>query len=124
MAINLNNVNISLRQFQDISTGEYNAGEVKLASENKLAKMNNNVHKLGKNNETIAHGEVVAIKEALGKVLSQNGVGQDELNRVRMELGLAPDGHADRTLSQRSVKPLTREQIRNILDRNAAVINS
>jgi len=26
MAINLNNVNISLQQFQDISRGEFNAG--------------------------------------------------------------------------------------------------
>lgn len=33
MAINLNNVNISLQQFQDISRGEFNAGEVKLAGE-------------------------------------------------------------------------------------------
>jgi hypothetical protein len=41
MSINLANVNISLLQFQKISFGTYNAGEVKLASENKLAKMNN-----------------------------------------------------------------------------------
>ncbi len=41
--INLDNVNISLQQFQDIASGKYNAGEVKLAGENKLAKMNNHV---------------------------------------------------------------------------------
>ena len=43
MPINLANVNISLQQFQKISSGTYNAGEVKLASENKLAKINNHV---------------------------------------------------------------------------------
>lgn len=37
MNINLNNVNISLAEFQRMSKGDYNAGEVRLASENKLA---------------------------------------------------------------------------------------
>ncbi|MBR4517608.1 MAG: hypothetical protein IKO65_01260 [Victivallales bacterium] len=124
MAIDLTKVNISLQQFQDISRGEFNAGEVKLASENKLAKMNHHVHKLGKNNETISHAQVIAIKEALIKALSQNGVGSEELDKIRRELGLAPDGVVDRSLAQRSVRPLTRQQIREILDRNAAVINS
>ena len=32
MAINLSNVNISLNEFQRLSIGEHNAGEVKLAS--------------------------------------------------------------------------------------------
>ena len=40
MAINLCNVNISLNEFQRLSSGEFNAGEVKLAGETKLAKMN------------------------------------------------------------------------------------
>jgi len=69
--------------------------------------MNNHVHQLGKNTETISHVEVMAIKEALVKALSQNGVGREEINRIRKDLGLAPDGTADRTLAQRSVKPLT-----------------
>ena len=124
MAIDLAKVNISLQQFQDISRGEFNAGEVKLASENKLAKMNHHVHKLGKNNETISHAQVIAIKEALIKALSQNGVGSEELDQIRRELGLAPEGVVDRKLAQRSVRPLTRQQIRDILDRHAAVINS
>ncbi|MCR4573518.1 MAG: hypothetical protein K5787_07100 [Lentisphaeria bacterium] len=79
--INYANVNISLQQFQDISRGEFNAGEVKLVGENKLAKMNHHVHKLGKNNETISHAQVIAIKEALIKALSQNGVGSEELDK-------------------------------------------
>ena len=40
MAINLGNVNISLRQFQEISSGKYNAGEVKLTSETEIDKVN------------------------------------------------------------------------------------
>ena len=87
--IDLSRVNISLQQFQDISRGEYNAGEVKLAGESKLAKMNNHVHRIGKNTETISHAEVIAVKEAFIKALTQNGVASEELNRIRKDLGLA-----------------------------------
>ena len=124
MPINLNNINISLNEFQRLSKGEYNAGEVKLAGESRLTKMNNHVHQTGKNNEVISHAEVLAIKEALVKALSDNGVGRDEINRIRKELGLAPDGEGDRTLRTRSLKPLSRQQIREILDRNAATVNN
>ena len=43
MAINLAKVNITLNEFRRLSLGDYNAGEVKLAGETKLAKMNNHV---------------------------------------------------------------------------------
>ena len=124
MKINLNNVNISLNEFQRLSEGKYNAGEVRLANESTLEKMNNHVHRTGKNVEVISHAEVLAIKEALVKALSQHGVQADELSRVRSELGLASTGDADRTMRLRSVKPLSRQQIREILDRNASTINA
>ena len=82
MPIDLSRVNISLQQFQDISSGKYNAGEVRLADESTLEKMNNHVHLTGKNVEAISHREVLAIKEALVKALSQYGVAANELNRV------------------------------------------
>ena len=43
MPINFGNVNISLQQFQEISSGKYNAGEVKLTSETKIDKVNDHV---------------------------------------------------------------------------------
>ena len=124
MPIDLANVNISLQQFQEISSGKFNAGEVKLASERKLAKMNNHVDRTSKNNEKISHAEVIAIKQSLVRALSQHGVGQDEIDRVRQELGLAPAGPTDRNLRFRSLVPLSRQQIREIIDRNAAAINA
>lgn len=39
-SVNLANVNISLNEFQRLSKGDHNAGEVKLAGEAKLAKIN------------------------------------------------------------------------------------
>ena len=64
MAINLGNVNISLRQFQEISSGTYNAGEVKLTSETGIGKVNNHVTMKFLNNTKISHMEVLAIKNA------------------------------------------------------------
>lgn len=123
MPIDFSNVSISIEQFQEISSGKYNAGEVRLSSENTLAKMNNHVHLWGRNVDTISHEETLTIKEAFVRALANSGVGQDALNTVRSELGLAPDGKADRTLTERSLKPLSRQQIREILDRNAMAIN-
>lgn len=124
MSINLSNVKISLNEFQRLSKGEYNAGEVRLAGETKLTKMNNHVGSFFINNEIISHDEVLAIKQALVKALSENGVGGDALARVRQELGLAPADPADKSLHLRNLKPLTRQQIREILDRNATAINT
>ena len=79
MSINLSKVNISLNEFQRLSIGEHNAGEVKLAGETKLAKMNHHVGSFFVNNDIISHEEVIAIKQALVKALSQIGVQEDTL---------------------------------------------
>ncbi len=121
--INLNNVNISLQEFQRLSAGKYNAGEVKLSSETRLAKINNHVHRLRSNDQSLSHTEILVIKDAFVKALSQSGVAREEVARVRRELGLAPEGTGDKELSKRSLQPLTRQQIREILDRNARAIN-
>ena len=95
MAINLSNVNISLNEFQRLSIGEHNAGEVKLASENKLAKMNNHVGSFFVNKDIISHEEVIAIKQALVKALSQNGIGiafHPEGKTGRINMNRNPDG--------------------------------
>ena len=124
MAINLANLNISLDQFQKMATGDYNAGEVALKSESKLTKINNHVHRLSANTKSISHEEVLAIKNAFMKALSANGVDMAEINKIRKELGLAPDETAPKALAGRSLKPLSRQQIRDIIDRNADAINA
>ena len=54
MAINLSNVNISLDEFQRISSGWHNAGEVRLKDANTLDKMNNHVAPLRSSASTAA----------------------------------------------------------------------
>ena len=122
--INYANINIGIQQFQDISTGEINAGEVRLRNENSLDMINNHAHKRGSNKTSLSHREVLAIKNAFVRSLSESGVGAEEINRVRQELGLAPRQPVDRSLLDRSIKPLSRQQIREILDHNAETINA
>ncbi len=122
--INFSNVNISLKQFQDISSGQYNAGEVRLTGQNSLGKINHHVTLKSRNNVSLAHEEVLAVKEAFVKALAGGGVGIMELNKVRAQLGLAPTSTTDTGLKERSVKPLSRQAIREILDRNAEAINA
>ncbi len=74
MSINLANVTISIHEFQRISKGEYNADEVKLASETTLDKVNNHIKLRGKNKVSLSHAEVIAIKEAFVKALEGSGV--------------------------------------------------
>ena len=124
MAVDFANVNISLAEFQGISSGKYNAGEVKLASETKLGKINNHVHFQGSNATPLSHEEVLAVKNAFVKALSSNGVAADEIAKIRRELGLSAETGIDKTLHARSIRPLTCQQVRDILDRNAAAINA
>ena len=123
MPINFANVNISLRQFQEISSGKYNAGEMRLTSDHSLGKINNSVGSPDKNDTSLSHAEVLAIKYAFVKALRQNGVAAEEIGRVRRELGLEPDGATDTSLALRSVRPLSRQTVREILDRNAETLN-
>ena len=124
LPINLSNVNISIAQFQEVSSGEHNAGEVKLTGENSIDKVNNFVTRRGKNTVSQSAAEVLALKNAFVRALSNGGVDAQELARVRRDLGLQPREPVDRNLRTRSIKPLTRQQVREILDRNAATLNA
>lgn len=121
--VNLSNVNITIQQFNDISSGTYNAGEVRLNGNNRLKKINHHIVFTGSNDVSISHAEVIAIKNAFIQALQNSGVNGENLMKVRQELGLAPKGPSDVTMRERSMKPLSRQQIREILDRNASIIN-
>ena len=123
MAIDLANVDISLKEFDRVASGKYNAGEVKLTGTHKLGKINNHVVLTSKNNVSLSQEEVLAIKEAFINALERGGLDAERLNEIRGELGLAPKMETDTTLIARSLKPLSRQQIREILDRNADVLN-
>ena len=72
MAVNLANENLTIQQFQAISSGKYNAGEVRLTSDHSLGKINHHVGLTGSNKVSLSHAEVLAIKDAFVRSLSQN----------------------------------------------------
>ena len=126
MAINFSNVNVSIQQFDAVASGKFNAGEVRLTSETSLGKVNNFVKRTWKNDTSLSHEEVLAVKAAFFRALNSSGVVGEELARVRAQLGLAPEpGDAvDHTFGERSIKPLTRQEVREILDRYAGTVNA
>ena len=122
--INLSKVDITLAQFQEVSSGQHNAGEVKLSDEHTIVKVNHYVKQRGKNNVSHSQAEVLAVKNAFVQALSKGGVKGEELANIRRELGLEPqEKKIDKSLRKRTIKPLSRQQIRDILDRNAQTIN-
>ena len=121
--IDYSNVSISLHQFEEVASGKYNAGEVKLTGQHTLERINNHIHFTRFNSTPIPHAEVVAIKNAFVRALSEGGVNTEEIGKLRVQLGLAPASAADAKLDERSMKPLSRQQIRDILDRYAGVLN-
>ena len=124
MAINLSNVNITIQQFQAVASGVYNAGEVRLTSDHSIDKVNHHVGGFFNNNKHLSHAEVLAVKDAFVRALANSGVNADGIANVRRELGLAPDGPKDADLARRSMKPLSRQQIRMILDEHEQEINT
>ncbi len=80
--INYSNVNITIQQFQEIASGKYNAGEVRLATVTSLDMINNRVTFKGDNKISLSHAEVLAVKQAFVKALRQSGVAADEVART------------------------------------------
>ena len=97
--VNFSNVNITIQQFQEIASGKYNAGEVRLATATSLDKINHRVTFKGDNKVSLSHAEVLAVKQAFVRALSGAGVGAEEVARVRAQLGLDPERPVDVELS-------------------------
>ena len=121
--IDYSNVSISLQQFEAVANGKYNAGEVKLTGQHTLGRVNNHIHFKSLNNDTISHEEVIAIKTAFVRTLSESGVDAEAISNIRVQLGLAPSNAADAKFDERSMKPLSRQQIRDILDQYSGVLH-
>ncbi len=113
---------ISINDFQRISNGTFNAGDITLTSSGKLDKVNHHAGILKSFNKTsIDVQTTLRVKNEFINALRQSGVGEAEIAGVRRELGL---GDADgKGLSLKDLKPLTRAQTRKILDRFAKTIN-
>ena len=116
-------MSLSITDFQTISNGSYNAGEITLTKSGKLDKVNNHVGILkGWNTKTISAATTLEVKNAFVQALKDAGVGAADLDKVREELGLPKSG-STKGFDLSRLKPLTRAQTREILDRFEGVIN-
>ena len=116
-------MSLSISDFQKISNGSYNAGDITITRGGKLDKVNNHVGLLkGWNNKTISVDTILQVKNAFVQALKNAGVDADSIAAVREELGLPKDG-STKGLDLAALKPLSRAQTREILDRFKGTIN-
>ena len=116
-------MSLSIADFQKISNGTYNAGDITLTISGKLDKVNNHVGILkGLNTKTISASTILQVKNAFVLALKNAGIDEARLAEVREELGLPKSGSI-KGFDMSSLKPLTRAQTREILDRFAGTIN-
>ena len=117
---------ISLADFNRIATGTYNAGQIDIATAKdgtrSLVRINNHVWKTSKNRTELEPGRVLEIKEAFIAALKRGGVSDANIALVRKEIGVPADldataAGADMTaLAKNRFTPLSRQQVRTILD--------
>ncbi len=120
------NFDFSLAQFNSIASGDYNAGQIDIRTgpngAPELVKINNHVWKTSKNNVVLSPERILEVKESFLDALRKSGVGDADMAAIRDRLGLPseldiPAGKAQRDgLLEARFSPLTRAQVRDILD--------
>ena len=116
-------MSLSIADFQKISNGTYNAGDITLTSSGKLDKVNNHVGLLkGWNNKSVDAATTLAVKNAFVQALKNAGIDEAAIAGVREELGLPKSG-STKGFDLTTLKPLTRAQTRQILDHFSDIIN-
>ena len=120
--------NITLAQFNRIASGTYNAGLVDFMTDEQgnltgeLTKVNNHVWKTGKNTTVLSPERILEVKEAFINALKAGGVKPEVLAKIRNELGVpaelsaSADVAAKCDMLEARFKPLTRADVRKILD--------
>ena len=122
--------NFTLREFNYIASGEYNAGQIDIAPDEqgkmRLTKVNNHIKKIELNNVAISKENILRVKQAFIDALEKGGVDPLMLSEIREKIGIpsvididAVGREKSAELAQRRLEPLTRQQVREILDEYA-----
>ena len=111
-------LDISIDQFRSISDGKYNAGQIDVAVKKDgtatLKKVNAHVHLTALNTTTIDPAQTLEIKQAFVRAIAPH-VNEEDVARIREDLGL-PATEGGTVRSGHAYEPLTRQQVRTILD--------
>lgn len=122
MPVNLDNLNISLDNFNAAAKGQFNIGQLKLGADGTSVVRTNNRKTLTFLNKTqIRPEESLAIKNAFCEAFKREGLADDAIAAIRKKLGL---GNTMReTLAAGNIKPLSAALVREIIDEYAGQIN-
>lgn len=122
MGVDFGNLSISLDRFNEVASGKYNIGQLKLSGDGTSVYRTNN-HKTWTifNNTKISSAESLAIKTAFCRALANEGLSTDDINDIKEKLGLA--GPEVDLLRPGGMKPLSAVEVREIIDEYAGKIN-
>ena len=122
MPVNLNNLKISLDNFNEAASGQFNIGQLKLGEDGASVVRTNSRKTLTFLNKTqIRPEESLAIKNAFCNALQREGLSEDVVAEIRQKLGLR--GSMRETLKAGNIKPLSAAEVREIIDEYAGAIN-
>ena len=117
---------ITLAEFNKIASGQQNAGQVDFKTNSdgeftgELVKINNHIIRKSLNGVHLTGERVVAIKEAFLDALQKANVRAEDLQTIRAELGMSGElnagADANAALLDKRYTPLTRDQIRKMVD--------
>ena len=114
-------LDISFAKFNAIASGTYNAGQIDYDLKGNTAtlkKVNAHVTFRSLNNDTVDAARTVELKRAfVSAMATQLGDNKNALAEIRKLLGLPPDDTNPKALNQRTIEPLTRQEVRSIIDK-------
>ena len=86
---------ISLREFNTIATGKYNAGLIDFTTDEqgvtKLTKLNNHIKKIKLNGVKMTPERILEVKETFIKALQGGGLKNEDVSAIRAKLGIPTD---------------------------------
>ena len=118
--LDLNGLSFSVEDFQKLASGKYNAGHIILDKKGKLDIANNHRILTGLNRVRTNAADALAVRIAFADALEAAGVSEERMEAVRERLGLGADSSFKAGVS---LTPLTRQEVREIIDANIGEIN-
>ena len=114
-------LDISFDQFNSIASGDHNAGQIDYETSRtgiSLKKVNHHVICKSLNKATVAAERTVELKRAfVSAMTTQLGGNAAAIAEIRKSLGLPPDETNPKALSARTIEPLTRQEVRELIDK-------
>ena len=119
--LDLSKLRFSLDDFQKLSKGTYNAGEFRITDSGKLDIVNNHKTWTIFNHKPVDGTDAYAIRVAFAKAMEAGGLDKKAMKAVRKALGLGPGNTLG---SGTAMTPLTRQQVRELIDANITALNA